>query len=405
MTSANEADIEELNSRPLFIGSSVDVAQRHFSNLTPGKAFGRSQNGRFGKHGREFWAHVSDIYDWERALCEDLHFRPGIREIAAGIRIIIGDEFVEHIAAPHGFLENGKSFILSPEERRGLLNVKYLAMAFKGSGPPGQEDLMIVLLLMPNQHIFTFMAHQGTPASKKLLHEQAYNAMNKMLKDNTLSQLQWFQGKPGEMMKVTPGSNWENPYLTLEAFRVLVRESRRQRCEYEDWPHSVTYSGLPDSQKHGGTARDFWRTYLRGALGHHPDRPLMVDPTSSTQGWADASESLSGYSRTSQFSEDEDDIRHSEQEYRLQSSVPTQASDIYLNEAPRGASIKQKDREPSYWQGSDPGVSWDSGSRRNDEYRDDTVSSVIEHDLELGSSCGDDQDVSGLPEYNPDECY
>lgn len=383
MTSANEADIEELNSRPLFIGSSVDVAKRHFSSLTPGKAFGRSQNGRFGKHGREFWAHVSDVYDWERALCRDPHFRPGVREIATGIRIIIGEEFVEHIAAPHGFLEPGKSFILSPEERRGLLDVKYLAMAFKGSGPPGQEDLMIVLLLMPNQHIFTFMARQGTPASKKHVHEQAYNAMNKMLEDNTLSRLQWLQNKPGEMMKVTPGSNWENPYLTLEAFRVFIRESRRQRCDYEDWPHSVIYSGLPDSRKHGGTARDFWRTYLRGALGHRPDRPLMVDPTTTTQEQVNASESLSGYSRASQFSEDEDDMRQFGHEYHRQSSVSDQASVVQLNEA----------------------GPWDSGSRRNDEYRDETVSSALEYDLGRGSSCGDDQDLSGLPEYSPNNCY
>lgn len=281
--SADEVDTRELSSRPLFIGSSSDVARRQFPDLTPGEAFGGSQEGRFGKHGRHFWMHVSDVYDWERALCREPRFRPGVREMATGIRLIVGDEFADHIAVPHGFLENGKSFVLAEEERQALRHAKYMAMMFKGSGPPGQEDMVLVLLLMPDQVVSTFSAHQGTPKSKEHLHDQAVEAMNKTLQDNTLSRLQWYMGKNGDMMKVTPGANWENPYLTLEAFRVFIREARRQRCDYEDWPHSERYSALPASKQNGDTARDFWCADLRGALGHRPDQPFMVEDASSAQ--------------------------------------------------------------------------------------------------------------------------
>lgn len=80
-------------------------------------------------------------------------------------------------------------------------------------------------------------------------------------------------------MKVTSGSNWVNPYLTLEPFRVFIQESKRQQQDYEDWPDSELYSSLYGTTSEEDFARDPWLHDLRGALGHRADQPLRIDPS------------------------------------------------------------------------------------------------------------------------------
>lgn len=70
---------QELSSRPLKIGVSEDVSERHFKHLRPGPAFGHSQTGLFGGYGRCFWKHVADVYDGERSMCANPINRPGLR--------------------------------------------------------------------------------------------------------------------------------------------------------------------------------------------------------------------------------------------------------------------------------------------------------------------------------------
>lgn len=271
---------EELNSRPEAIGQSYDVARTHFPQLSPGRAFGFSQDGRFAKFGRGFWEHVSDVYDWERSISRDPHFRPGIREMATGIRLIVGDDLADHIATPHNFLLEDGSSKLSQDQRMALTQYKYLVMVFQGPSRSGQEDFVILLLQMPNQYVLTFSASNGTPEGKKDLHQQALNALDNMLRNSDLPAIRWSREGMGRMMKVTPDSrNWANPYLTLEAFRVFIREARRQECDYEDWPFSQRYLSLPKSERTGDRARDMWLGDLRGALGSPEDQPLQSDVT------------------------------------------------------------------------------------------------------------------------------
>lgn len=274
----HDAKLEELAQRPLKMGDGYDLASTIFSHLSPGEAFGNSQDGLFGKIGLRFWEHVSDVYDWERAICEDPNFRPSIRQLLTGVRLIIGDEFADHIATPHALLMDGKSTKLSQEERSILTRRKYLVMVFHDVVFYGPDDFVILLLQMPNQTVLTFAAHNGNSESKQRLHTRAVTALDKMLRENDLPRVRWYQKDDmGRMMDVTSDSRaWANPYLTLEAFRVFIREVGRQESEYEDWTGSEHYSTVPESECNGDTARDLWCADLRGALGHRALQPLYV---------------------------------------------------------------------------------------------------------------------------------
>lgn len=200
--------------------------------------------------------------------------------MATGIRLVIGDEFADHIAAPHQFLVDDQSTKLSQDERSALAQHRYLVMVYQGIGAPGNEDFIIILLSMPMQNAYTFGALNGTLPVKNRedLHRRAVMALDATLRENALPAIQWRSREmPGRMMKVTAEPSWANPYLTLEVFRVFVRESRRQESEYEDWPSSRRFESLPLSQCHGGTVRDFWCADLRGALGSHANQPLRIE--------------------------------------------------------------------------------------------------------------------------------
>lgn len=268
----------ELLNRPRFIGISEEAVHRHFSYLHPGAAFDHSWDGSFGKYGQKYWQQVSDIYDWERKISDNMIFRPTGREILTGVELIIGDEFFGDITKVDITLEDDKMAILAEEHRRALTQFRYLAAVYQSPGARGREDFVILLLMMPDQHVYTFSANKRSPGGKQELHAMAVRALDKMLRNNTIPGVHQY-GSMGQCMKVTSGSNWVNPYLTLEAFRVFIRESKRQQQDYEDWPDSELYSSLCGATSEEDFARDLWLHDLRGALGHRADQPLRIDPS------------------------------------------------------------------------------------------------------------------------------
>lgn len=94
-----------------------------------------------------------------------------------------------------------------------------------------------------------------------------------MLQENTLPKVIYNDNIP-ITMRVTSGSSWANPYLTLEAFRVFIRESRRQVIDYEDW--TTAYLSIRGPERRVEAVRSNWLGDLRAALGHRVDLPLRI---------------------------------------------------------------------------------------------------------------------------------
>lgn len=95
-------------------------------------------------------------------MCANPINRPDLREIATGIRLIIGGEFANHIFVPHGYLAENASSRLSDAEQQAYARSLFMSTIYKAEGVPNQVGFVILRMELPDRSVLTFGSREAS---------------------------------------------------------------------------------------------------------------------------------------------------------------------------------------------------------------------------------------------------